>query len=107
MICTGKEILALAGSDPFPARSPGGKDVREMVTVLATKPKTVPSLPIRRPAGAGWQVELFRVDGRFALTLWRPVPGRLLYMDPEKDLGVSGTTRSWTTIQKICGILGG
>lgn len=104
MTCTGTELLALVASDPFKS-PPAGKDVRPMLTILARKPKMTPKLPLRRPEGKAWQVELFRVDGPFALTFWRPDPKKLLYIDLEKDLGVSGTTRTWKTIEKICAIL--
>ncbi len=104
VICRGNELLDLEETDPF-AKRPAGKNAREMVTILAKKPKTIPRLPIRRPEGVDWQVELFRVDGRFALTFWRPDPRRLLYVDAGKELGVSGTTRSWKTIQKVCSSL--
>lgn len=104
VICPGNDLLALERGDPF-AKRPAGKDVREMVTVLAKKPKKIPRLPIRRPDGADWQHELFRVEGRLALTFWRPDPRRLLYVDAGKELGVPGTTRTWKTIQKVCGIL--
>ena len=40
VICPGNDLLALERGDPF-AKRPAGKDVREMVTVLAKKPKLV------------------------------------------------------------------
>ncbi len=107
MICPGSEILALAKSEPF-ADPPAGKDVRELVTILAKMPKTLPKLPIRWPAGKDWQVDFFRIAGRFAFTFWRPDPKRLIYPNSvvaEKVLGISGTTRSWSAIEKACRIL--
>ena len=98
-VCMGKEILDLAGSEPF-SDPPPGADVREMVTVLSKNPKSVPKLPIRRPEGKDWQVDFFAVRGRFALCFWRP-GARIMYPTPEKDLGLSGTTRSWGTFEKI------
>ena len=71
MICTEKELRALVDRDPFSSR-PHGADVRELVTLLAKKPSRLPKLPIRRPEGENWQVELFEIDGPFALALWRP-----------------------------------
>ncbi len=109
LICSAAEILSLAASDPF-ARRPAGEDVRELVTVLAKKPKTVPKLPVRRPEGADWQVHLFRVVGRFALSFWRRRPDQkqLIYPNEvaERSLAVTGTSRSWSTIETVCGILG-
>ena len=78
-----------------------------MVTVLAKKPKTLPELPIRRPEGKGWQVDLFQVAGRFALSFWRGDRKRLIYPNEvaEKVLGIPGTTRTWSTIETACDIL--
>ncbi len=108
MICPAAEILALAESEPF-SRPPSGSDVRAMVTVLAKKPKTLPDLPIRRPEGKDWQVDLFRVAGRFALSFWRRGPDQkqLIYPNAvaEKVLGIPGTTRTWSTIEAACKIL--
>jgi uncharacterized protein (DUF1697 family) len=98
-VCTAREILDLAESKPF-SNPPSGSDVREMVTVLSKKPKSVPKLPIRRPEGKDWQVDFFSVQGRFALSFWRP-GARVMYPTPEKDLALSGTTRSWGTFEKI------
>jgi uncharacterized protein (DUF1697 family) len=100
MICTGKEIRALVDRDPFSGR-PHGANVRELVTLLERKPSKLPKLPIRRPEGEDWQVELFEIDGRFALTHWRPDPKRMIYVDSKKELGVSGTARSWKTFLAI------
>jgi hypothetical protein len=109
MICPGSEILELAASEPF-ADPPAGKDVRALVTVLAKKPKTLPKLPIRRPEGKDWQVDFFRIAGRFALSFWwRPDPAKpLIYPNAvvEKVLGIPGTTRSWSAIETACKILG-
>jgi uncharacterized protein (DUF1697 family) len=107
MICPAGEILGLARSAPFSKR-PAGRDVRGLVTVLARKPKALPKLPIRAPEGKDWQVELFRVAGRFALSFWRPDPRRQIYPNAvaEKSLGVPGTTRTWNTIEAVCRILG-
>ncbi len=106
MICPAGEILALAGSGSF-ADPPTGGDVRRFVTVLAKKPRTIPKLPIRRPEGRDWQVDFFRIAGRFALTFLRPNPKRLIYPNAvvEKALGIPGTTRSWNTIEMASRIL--
>lgn len=106
LVCSGREIRDLARSDPFRDPPPGG-DVRALVTILTTKPKSIPKLPHRAPEGDGWQVDYFRLAGRLALTFWRPNPRRLLYPNAvvEKVSGIPGTTRSWSTISQICAIL--
>src|SRR5438270_928535 len=65
MIRPGGEILDLYKSEPF-ADPPAGRDVRQLVTVLAAKPKADPKLPIRRPEGKDWQVDVFRIAAPFA-----------------------------------------
>ena len=106
MICTAGEILALAKGEPF-AKPPAGSDVRQLVTVLASKPKSLPLLPIRRPEGKDWQVDLFRIAGRFAFSFWRSGRKRQIYPNAvaEKVLGIPGTTRSRATIEAACRIL--
>jgi uncharacterized protein (DUF1697 family) len=108
MICTGGEILDLGKSEPFADR-PAGKDVRELVTVLAVKPKALPKLPIRRPEGKVWQVSFFRIAGRFAFSFWRAGSQTALYPNAvvEKVLGIPGTTRSWSAIETACRIIEG
>jgi uncharacterized protein (DUF1697 family) len=104
MIVPARDLVALAESEPFP-KTPPGDDVRKMLTVLASKPKAVPRLPLDRPAGDRWQVRVVGISGRFVLSFWRPDPTRLIYLDAEKDFGVPGTTRTWNTVEKIRKIL--
>ena len=41
MICAGREVLELVRDEPFPP-SPGSKDLRRFVTVMAKRPRPVP-----------------------------------------------------------------
>ncbi|MDQ2978340.1 MAG: DUF1697 domain-containing protein [Acidobacteriota bacterium] len=104
MIVPARDLLALAESDPFP-KTPPGDDVRRMLTVLARKPKAVPRFPLEQPAGDRWQVRVIGISDRFVLSFWRPDRKRLIYFDSEKDFGVSGTNRTWNTVEKIRKIL--
>ena len=104
MIVPARDLLALAESEPFP-KTPPGADVRKMLTVLASKPKAVPRLPLERPAGDRWQVRWVKISGPFVLSFWRPDRKRMIYLDAEKDFGVPGTTRTWNTVEKIRKIL--
>jgi hypothetical protein len=108
MICRPSELLALERGDPF--AGPGSaKDVTRYVSILAKRPRTVSGLPIHQPAGDDWQVKIIGVSGRFALSLHRRLGRRLVYPNEvvEKRLGVSATTRNWSTITAICKILTG
>lgn len=106
MICPAREVLALASRDPF-SGEPAGKEVKRYVTVLAKRPRTVPSLPLTRPAGRDWQVKVIAIPGRFALSLHRRLGRTLVYPNEviEQALGISATTRNWSTISAICDIL--
>src|SRR3989442_10163250 len=91
------------------ANEPSGKEVSRFVSVLAKRPRTLPPLPIRQPAGETWQVKVIGVTGRFALSVHRRLGRTLVYPNEvvEKNLGVSATARNWNTISAICDILKG
>ncbi len=105
MICPGREVLDLVSREG--EDSPAG--TRRFVCVLGGRPKKPPPLPLRAPAGSGWQVEVGRIDGAFVTGLWRPDKRRLLYPNEvvEKELGVPATTRTWDTILKVAALLRG
>jgi uncharacterized protein (DUF1697 family) len=106
MICQAREILALAAAAPFDNK-PGGDDVTRYISVLAKRPRAVPPLPIEKPASRDWQVKVFAIDGRFALSLHRRLGRTLVYPNEvvEKTLGVRATTRNWNTVAAICALL--
>jgi uncharacterized protein (DUF1697 family) len=104
--CTGRALLALVASDPFPARLPRG-DVRRFLAVMAKPPAHVPPLPLRYPSGAAWQIAFVAMSGPFACGLWRRLGDS--FVDPndvtEKVLGERSTSRNWTTIMKVRDVL--
>jgi uncharacterized protein (DUF1697 family) len=104
MIVSGRDLLDLVDGAPFTGRS---EDATRYVSVLAKPPRTPPRLPIHRPDGEDWQVQVFRLSGRFALSLHRRVGRNLLYPNEvvEKALAVPATTRNWTTIAAVADIL--
>jgi uncharacterized protein (DUF1697 family) len=106
MVCRGSEVAALAGEPVF-ADDATPPDAQRFVSILARKPRAVPALPITAPAGKNWQVRIDSVSGRFALSSWRRVGGRVLYPNEvvEKIFGAPATTRNWNTIRRICEVL--
>lgn len=104
MVCRGGALLELSSrySDAAPE-----KDERRFLSVMAKPPRNQPRLPLRRPDGKQWQVEITEVAGSFAVSLWRRRGRTLLYPNEvvEKELAVSATTRNWNTLASICGIL--
>jgi len=103
MVCPAKEVLALAAEyadDALPAGH------QRFVTVLAKRPGKAPRLPIVQPAGAGWEIKVVAIPGRYAVSV-RRVGGARFYPNEvvEKALGISGTTRNWNTLSTVCRIL--
>ncbi|HEV3142939.1 MAG TPA: DUF1697 domain-containing protein [Gemmataceae bacterium] len=106
MICTGRELLELAAADPF-TKEAANEDVTRYVTILGKRPAALPEFPLLKPGGADWQVKVFAVKERFALSLHRRQGKRLIYPNEviEKEFGVAATTRNWNTIVAIAEIL--
>ena len=106
MICPSRDILALASGEPF-VNEPSGQGVSRFVSVLAKRPRTLPPLPIRQPAGEAWQVKVIGVTGRFAFSVHRRLGRTFVYPNEvvEKNFGVAATTRNWNTIAALCDLL--
>ena len=105
MICPAKEMLDLAGENPFENET--GQDVEAYVTVMAKRPASLPKLPIYAPGEEKWEVKVVRIVGTAVLSLRRRVKVGRFYPNQivEKKYGVATTTRNWTTIQKVAKIL--
>jgi len=100
-IVPGRALADLVASDPFP-RQPAGDDVRRMAAIMTSSPTKRPRLPLRRPDRDDWQMHLVAADGPFVLYFWRPDRKRMLYTDVvDREFGVTSTSRSWNTIEKI------
>jgi uncharacterized protein (DUF1697 family) len=108
MICPAREVFDLATKQPF-SDDDLVSGVTRYVSVLASRPKSPPPLPILRPDGDDWQVKVVGVIGRFAVSLHRRMGRTLVYPNDvvEKKLGVSATTRNWNTIEAIFKVLSG
>jgi uncharacterized protein (DUF1697 family) len=106
MICRGKELLDLMEAEPFADAEEVG-DAKRYVTILAKKPRTPPSLPLFKPEGDAWQVQVLRIIGAFALSLHRRMGERLIYPNEviEKHFGLAATTRNWNTVEAIYKVL--
>jgi len=108
MICPARDVIALQRSNPFQDAPDETKDLRHYVTVMTKVPRTLPPLPLEKPAGKKWEVKLIGITGRFALCLWRRQTNGILYPNAvvEKQFAIPATTRNWNTIVAICDILG-
>ncbi|MBI3666558.1 MAG: DUF1697 domain-containing protein, partial [Acidobacteria bacterium] len=68
MICPARAVIDFVSREPFPDES-SYKDVSRYVTILAKRPRTLPSFPLSHPPGDQWQVKVLGVHGRFAPSL--------------------------------------
>lgn len=105
MICSARDILSLTSGEPF-AGEPSGPDIVRFVSVLAQRPRVLPTLPLGLPPGDTWLVKIIAVRGRFAFGVYRRIMRTIVFLSRlEKALGVSVTTRNWNTINAIVKIL--
>ena len=101
-----REVVALVRSRPFKGVR-FSKDLRGWVATLGRRPKAWPRLPLSKPAGKAWSVRFDRVEGPFALGLWRRRLGGFVFPNQvvESALGVPATTRWWETLERIAEVL--
>lgn len=106
MIRPAEEILGLIREEPFGHDRPT-EDRKRFVSILGNLPQTLPPLPIDRPLGPEWEVRVLRVVGPYAFSLWRRRGRGVVYPNEvvEENLGVTATTRGWTTIVRVCSSL--
>jgi len=95
MIVKATEIQQLVAADPF-AKAEG----RPYVTVLATKPKAMPKLPLEERG-----IRHLRLDGPFLLSVVLPDAKPGTAPSAERLLGVPGTARGWPTILRVAAAL--
>jgi uncharacterized protein (DUF1697 family) len=102
------EIVALVESEPFRGVR-FSKDLRGWIAALERTPSVPPRMPLHAPDADVWGMRLDRVDGAFALGLWRRRPDGFVMPSNaiEKALGVSATVRWWETFQRIAKVVGG
>ena len=107
MVCAGREMIDLADAAASCSHDPLGPDLRLFVTIMAKPPSDLPKLPLCAPTAGNWEVKVMRVSGRAVLSLWRRSEKHILYPNEivEKAFRVSGTTRSWATIEKVTRLL--
>jgi hypothetical protein len=103
-ICPGAEIRDLAGRDPFGNVPPTTKSC---VSVMGSDPVRAPALPFYAPNESKWELTLLEAHGRYVLSLYRRLDGRLTYPNPivEREFGVEATTRGWSTVLALAKIL--
>jgi uncharacterized protein (DUF1697 family) len=95
-----EDLQRLVKSDPF-RNARRESDAKFYVTFLAAKPRPGAAFPLRSEKEA---LDVIAVTGLDAFTISRPKSNRF-YGFPnnfvEKELGVAGTTRNWSSLSKI------
>jgi uncharacterized protein (DUF1697 family) len=105
ILCRASDLLGLERDNPFATRSAPPDTVR-FVSILAQARPPKTALPISIPAAGDWFVRILAVRGRFVLGLYRRQMKTIGYLGQlDRLFGVPLTTRSWTTIRAVAGIL--
>ncbi len=101
MICTSAELLVATRELPF-ATQPGKAEVVCFVSVLAKRPRTLPSLPLNLPREGRWLLQVIKVHERFVFGQYRREMKAIGYLGAlDKMFGTPATTRNWNTINSI------
>jgi uncharacterized protein (DUF1697 family) len=105
MVCPGNDIVSLVSVEAF-GGEPCGQDIVRFVSVLAKRPRVLPTLPLNLPPGEDWLVRILAFRGRFAFGLYRRVARTIAFFSQvEKCLGGPVTTRNWNTFSSVIEIL--
>jgi uncharacterized protein (DUF1697 family) len=105
IICKGQELLAIASGDPFGVE-PVDTGVVRFVSVLAKRPRLLPSLPIRLPVQGKWLLQILATEKRFVFGQYRRHMKTIGYLGTiDRIFGVPVTTRNWNTITAIVRVL--
>jgi uncharacterized protein (DUF1697 family) len=105
MICNGHDLISVASRDPF-AGEPPRPDVVRFVSVLAKRPRVLPSIPLSLPPDGKWVLRILATQNRFLFGLYRRQMKAISCLSAiDKIFGVSATTRNWNTISTIISVL--
>jgi uncharacterized protein (DUF1697 family) len=106
MICSGQEILDLVSRNPF-VNEPVRPDITHFVSVLATKPRSAPKMPVIFPPAGKWMMRILERENRFVFGVYRREMKAIGYLDRiDRMFGVPATTRNWNTMSTIAKVLG-
>jgi uncharacterized protein (DUF1697 family) len=106
MICQGREIVRLMSENPFKDQ-PERPDIVRFVSILARRPRSVPSTPMSVPSSTKWLLKILAIENRFVIGLYRRHMKAIGYLGTfDRLFGVPVTTRNWNTIAAIAGALG-
>jgi uncharacterized protein (DUF1697 family) len=101
LIADSRHFVRIAATDPFEDQ-PAGPEFVRFVTVLAKRPRVLPSLPMNFPPSGKWLLRIVDIQDRFLFGIYRrhiKAIGYLGAIDKMFDMPV--TTRNWNTINAI------
>lgn len=105
MICNGHDLVSLASGDPF-AGEPARPNIVRFVSVLAKRPRVLPSIPVSLPPDGKWLLRILAAENRFVFGLYRRQMKAIGFLGAiDKIFGVAATTRNWNTITTIINVL--
>jgi uncharacterized protein (DUF1697 family) len=106
MICEGREMVRLMSQNPF-AGQPVRRDIVRFVSVLSSRPRSMPSTPMRFPSSGKWLLKIVARENRFIFGAYRRHMKVISYLGTlDRLFGVPVTTRNWNTITAIARVLG-
>ncbi len=106
-LVSGADFAALVAADPLAAEAEA-LGAKRFLSVLLEPMPADPDLPIERPEGGDWQVQLAVVGPWYALSMRRGQGAGTVYPNfLDKTLGVPITTRGWATVLRVAKVLVG
>ncbi|GMV05731.1 MAG: hypothetical protein AMXMBFR53_20080 [Gemmatimonadota bacterium] len=107
MICGGKDVMGLLSRDFFEGR-PDRREIVRFVSLLSQAPRPGPALPLELPSPSRWLLRVLARQGPFVVGEYRREMKAIAELGRlERVLGVSATTRSWSTMEAIGKALSG
>lgn len=103
--CDAGDLIRLEMDNPFGAE-PSRPDVVQFVSILSKAGRGKASLPITFPEGEEWLVRITGSRNRLVFGVYRRQMRTIGYLRQIDELfGAPATTRSWSTILSVLGIL--
>jgi uncharacterized protein (DUF1697 family) len=105
VIVNSRDFLRMAASNPF-EDGPEGPDIVRFVTVLAKRPRVLPTLPMNFPASRKWLLRIVDIQDQFLFGMYRRHMKAISYLGAiDKMFDMPVTTRNWNTINAIVNAL--
>jgi uncharacterized protein (DUF1697 family) len=105
VLCDGRDLLCLDMENPF-GTEPSRPDIVRFVSILSKAGRGLDSVPCTLPQCGEWFVRVITRKDRFVFGEYRRHMKTIGYLGQiDKLFGVPSTTRNWSTITAVVGIL--